>query len=98
MKSRLTWIGILQCSVAISCGPQAGSADAGDGRLAASIGPIHLNPGEEKTMCVVVRLNNETPRYVRRVSAHLGSASHHLIAYRSTQTAEQTTPVVCQGF
>ncbi|MEI8259495.1 MAG: hypothetical protein WCJ30_27835, partial [Deltaproteobacteria bacterium] len=65
---------------------------------ASSIGPVHLAPGEEVTMCVIQRLTNETAQFVRSVTAHLGPASHHLIFYRSQVTAESTTPTPCRGF
>ncbi len=89
---------VAQPDSALDVVPDAPIADAGPGSLTASIGPIHLLASEEKTMCVVLRLTNPTPRFVRRVSAHLGEASHHLIVYRSTETTERTTPFVCQGF
>jgi hypothetical protein len=63
-----------------------------------SIGPIRLAPGEEGTFCVLRRLGNAGDELVRHVAAHLGSASHHLIFYRSQATTEQLTPFRCRGF
>lgn len=57
-----------------------------------------LEAGAETTMCVVQRLGNINPAFVRRVTASLGEASHHLIVYRSRQTEERRTPFRCSGF
>lgn len=59
---------------------------------------IDLAPAEEVTRCVVLRLNNMRPEFIRRMTAHLGDASHHLIAYRSNSRVERTTPFECNGF
>jgi hypothetical protein len=64
----------------------------------ATITAPRLDPGQETTVCVVRRLGNDAPQYVRRVRAHLGDASHHLIFYRSTATMERTTPFPCTAF
>src|SRR5438105_2840779 len=52
------------------------------------IGPITLAAGEEDTWCTLRRLGNEGPLGLRRITAHLGIASHHLIFYRSVATDE----------
>jgi hypothetical protein len=66
--------------------------------LTASIGPIHLMPGDESTKCITMRLANAEPAYVRRFSTLLGAGSHHMVLYRSTETAESLTPKDCPGF
>jgi hypothetical protein len=71
--------------------------DAATHQYTTSIGPIHLNPGDEITLCVIRRLGNDTAQYVRRVTAELGPSSHHLIFYRSVQTTERLTPFRCTG-
>lgn len=63
-----------------------------------NIGPIALPAGGEWTQCVVVPMGNATEQMVRSVRAHLGSGSHHLIVYRSTDTMPNTTPTPCRGF
>jgi hypothetical protein len=81
----------------------AGMADAGPSgegeRYALSYGPITIQPGQEDTQCIWLRLSNETPIKVRRIHNLLSSSSHHLIVYKDDQdTTEQTTPVPCQPF
>ncbi len=78
--------------------PQVDVPPAAEHDYAAPIGPIHLDPGQEVTMCVLRRLGNETGQFVRSASAQLGAASHHLIFYRSQETTERTTPFECNGF
>jgi hypothetical protein len=73
-------------------------ADAGPPPLRVDIGPIDLMPGEERTVCVLRRLSNTTPQYLRQITAHLGTASHHLIVYRSSVANEQLTPMPCHAF
>ena len=64
----------------------------------ASIGPIDVAAGEEKTVCIHVRMTNEAPIFVRRFRADLGPGAHHFIAYRSPVTDEQLDPQPCHGF
>lgn len=64
-----------------------------------SYGPITIQPGQEDTQCIWLRLSNDTPMKVRRMHNELSSASHHLIVYKDDMdTTEQTTPVQCQPF
>jgi hypothetical protein len=62
-------------------------------------GPVTVQPGEEGTKCLWLRLSNTTPIKVHQLHNVLSSASHHLIVYRDDQdTTEQTTPVDCEPF
>jgi hypothetical protein len=60
--------------------------------------PLVVEPGDEATECITVRLGNADSGYVRRFRATLGSGSHHLIAYLSDATEEKLTPHPCAGF
>jgi hypothetical protein len=62
-----------------------------------SIGPITLQPGQEQTNCIVVRLGNTDGGFVRRFRADLTQASHHMIVYQSDDTVESLTPTPCQA-
>jgi hypothetical protein len=64
----------------------------------ASIGPVPLGIGDEKTVCVTVRLNNPNALMVTSFTAELAKGSHHLIVYKSQATQESLTPASCQPF
>jgi len=80
--------------------PAVDAGPSGEGeRYALSYGPITIQPGDEDTQCIWLRLSNETPIKVRRMHNLLSSSSHHLIVYKDDMdTTEQTTPVPCQPF
>jgi len=63
-----------------------------------SIGPITVQPGEERTQCLVLPLGNPGPIHVNTIHNTLTPGSHHMIVYRSAETVEQTTPFDCQPF
>ena len=62
-----------------------------------SIGPIALMPGEEKTVCVVVPMNNLAEVAVNGIDVALTAGSHHLIVYQTTAAATDT-PYPCAPF
>lgn len=68
------------------------------GAVSASFPDTVIPPGVEKTECVVLRLNNETPIRVGAIHNVLGPGSHHLIVYRVTDTEEKRTPFECFPF
>jgi hypothetical protein len=91
------------CSASATHSPGApGGSDAGGsngGSVAtASIGPIAVAAGEEKTVCIVKRLDNTEDIVATSFVSDLAPGSHHLIVYRSSATAEQLTPVACNPF
>ncbi|APR76576.1 Hypothetical protein A7982_01923 [Minicystis rosea] len=89
------------CATAGACGgPETGSPrDAGAaGPLTAETGAIRLAAGQESTVCRTFRLGNDTPLLLRRITAELGTGSHHLILYRSADTQESPTPTACTPF
>jgi hypothetical protein len=58
-----------------------------------------VQPGQEATKCVWMRLPNATEVKVHQLHNVLGSSSHHLIVYRDNMdTTEQLTPIDCQPF
>jgi hypothetical protein len=62
-------------------------------------GPVTVQPGEENTQCIWLKLSNETAIKVHQLHNKLSSSSHHLIVYRDDMdTTEQTTPVDCEPF
>jgi len=102
----------LGCSSSAS--PAAGSAtndagtieDAGtsigeagfSGAAQASIGPIDVPAGIEKTVCIVKDLGNTDDLVVTGFTATLAPGSHHLLVYRTTATQEDLTPTACAPF
>lgn len=57
-----------------------------------------VQPGQEDTKCVVMRLGNDKPLHVGAIHNALGDASHHLIVYRVNDTEEKRTPFSCNPF
>lgn len=72
--------------------------DAAVRQFRVGIGPITLAPGQERTVCIVRRMGNATPQLIRRVTANLGEASHHMIIYRVPDRVERLDPYPCQPF
>jgi hypothetical protein len=66
--------------------------------IQAGIGPFTIDPGQELTQCVVLRVNNPDPGFVRHIRADLGPRSHHMTIYRSADTEERREPFACRGF
>lgn len=99
---------LLSCSGSASrpagAGPSTGDASASTAPAPASapviaaIGPIDLAAGEEKTVCIVKRLDNTEDMVATSFVSDLAPGSHHLIVYRSTAAAEQLTPFSCNPF
>jgi hypothetical protein len=62
-------------------------------------GPVTVQPSEESTQCIWVRLDNDTEIKVHQLHNVLSPTSHHLIVYKDDMdTTEQTTPMPCQPF
>jgi hypothetical protein len=57
-----------------------------------------VQPGEEHTKCVVLRLGNAESVHIGSIHNTLSDGSHHMIVYRSTATTEQATPFDCVPF
>jgi len=88
---------------ATGAGPSGGASSGGGGSadpggLSVSFDPVTVAPGQERTQCVVKNLGNPSAMHVGRIHNVLGQGSHHVIVYRTNDTAEQTTPVDCQPF
>jgi hypothetical protein len=90
-----------------SSGPDGGLADAGSapdafiappGSFAVVWGEVSVDPGIERTQCVVKRIGNVTPIKVGTIHNSLSTVSHHLIVYRTSDTEERPTPFDCQPF
>jgi hypothetical protein len=62
------------------------------------VGPWPIEPGEEKTECVIVHLGNPAAAFIRRIRAELGAKSHHMSLYASAATEEQRVRFPCRGF
>ena len=96
--------GATACSSAGSHGaqrsPVAAVADAGVplDSVQTSIGPIDVPSGVEKTVCIVKSLGNADDFVATTMTGDLRPGSHHLIAYRTSDTQENLTPTDCQPF
>jgi len=62
----------------------------------ASIGPITLSPGQERTVCSTFRLGNTDAMDIIQIDATLMPGSHHLIFYESNATSEAKAITDCQ--
>ncbi len=59
----------------------------------------NIQPGQEGTKCIWVRLDNAAAIKVRQVHNLLSSSSHHLIIYKDDMnTSEQVEPIDCSPF
>lgn len=65
---------------------------------ALEFGPITVESGKENTQCVVKRLGNAGPIHIGSIKNDLGTASHHLIVYRVSDTEEKLEPFDCDPF
>ncbi|MBE7448412.1 MAG: hypothetical protein HS111_05870 [Kofleriaceae bacterium] len=111
-KPYLVTTAILLTALTVACGGGSsgddGAIDAAttvDGpplegeRYTLTYGPSTVQPGQEDTRCVTLRLDNPQAIKVRQVHNVLSSLSHHLIVYRdNAATQEQPTPTPCQPF
>jgi hypothetical protein len=60
--------------------------------------PVTVQPGTERTQCVVKKLGNDEQIRVHQIHNVLPTGSHHLIVYRTSDTVEQPTPFDCEPF
>ncbi len=85
-------------------GVDQGLAAAGDdwpsvsASLELAISGWSMQPGEETTRCVVMRLDNADPVWVSQIRTTLARGSHHLVVYRSDAAQEQREPFECRPF
>lgn len=89
-------------SCALGCG--AGDGPDGSGKEApvttfeVTTGPWAIDPGDEKTECIVLRMDNPEGAFIRRLRGRLGAGSHHMTLYKSVDTVERRTPYPCHAF
>ncbi len=110
-----TWVTVGGCgkseptgdmmAIDAATGPGADAGSAGDpddvliADYALTWGPVTVNPSQELTQCVWLRLSNDAEIKVHQLHNVLSASSHHLIVYKDDMdTTEQTTPVPCQPF
>jgi len=84
------WLGLYAC--------EPPPEELPPGTSVASIGPTTIAAGQEKTLCIRMRLSNEHPILATQIMSTLAPGSHHLILYRSTDQTESLTPTPCQPF
>ncbi|MFI5299884.1 MAG: hypothetical protein ACHREM_17490 [Polyangiales bacterium] len=58
----------------------------------------HVAPGGESTMCVILPVGNANAVHIGRIHNALSPGSHHLIVYKTEDTAPTTTPFKCIPF
>lgn len=57
-----------------------------------------MSTGQERTKCVLKKLDNADEMWVTQVRTTLGKGSHHMIVYVSDETEERTEPFNCDPF
>jgi hypothetical protein len=67
------------------------------GGVQISIGPFQIDSGQEIVKCSIVKVPFDTATDVVRIHSMLAPGSHHLILYRSMETAERA-PFDCSSF
>ncbi len=75
-----------------------GVGNVGGSSFSVDIGPIKVDPGDERTQCVVKRLGNPAGFKAGRIVNKISSSSHHMIVYRTKDTQERLTPFDCSPF
>lgn len=78
--------------------PTDAAIDGEVGTFTVKWGPKTIPAGREDTECVQLRLGNSGIIKVHEIHNLLGSASHHFILYRTTDTEVYTTPRPCNPF
>jgi hypothetical protein len=84
----------------------ATSADGSSGKDGAptgngytvTTGPITLEPGGERVVCIDRRLDSDHATDIVNISSELTEGGHHLVFYKSNATVETTTPIACSSF
>ncbi|MCC6996331.1 MAG: hypothetical protein IT370_17100 [Deltaproteobacteria bacterium] len=59
---------------------------------------FEVKAGQEITKCVDFRLPTEKASNIVKIKSTLAAGSHHLILYRSAESAEKPTPYTCSPF
>lgn len=90
---------VVPLAAGVSCAPGDTSGDSAlTATFVASSGPWGIEPGSEKTECIVFRLDNPEGAFVRRFSAKLKDGSHHMTLYKSFSEVERRDPFPCIPF
>lgn len=91
--------------VVVGCGDDEPGGPSGppplEGDLyAVNYGPIKVEPGQEDTQCMNLRLSNTSPIKVHQLRNRLSGGSHHLIVYKIDDPAieETAAPYPCTPF
>lgn len=79
-------------------GTDANPVSHGPGNATVQIGPVALQPGVEKTVCVNQRLPIDDPLVINRIAVDLAPGSHHLIVYATDETQDHAEPINCSPF
>ncbi|MGK3968321.1 hypothetical protein WMF38_29585 [Sorangium sp. So ce118] len=85
-------------------GQGAGSSSMGAGGSAGpeaysvTFDPMTVQPGFERTMCVIKSLGNAEATKIGKIRNELTAGSHHLVVYRTNDTEEQAEPFDCAPF
>ena len=79
-------------------GTDDGDGAAGGDSWTVEWGPVTVDPGQERTMCIRKRLPTDRPIRVGQIVNELGPASHHMIVYRLAEGDETEAPEDCVPF
>lgn len=92
------WAGAAACATVMLTLPACGGGTDDRTTVTSSIEALDVAPGEEDTVCRTIRLDNETPAFVRAIHTRINQGSHHMIVYRSNATSESSEPAPCNPF
>jgi hypothetical protein len=76
----------------------SGTFVPGGERYTLNWGPVSVPAGRENTQCIIARLGNPEQVRIGQIINDLGTASHHMIVYRTADTVEQLAPFDCDPF
>ncbi|WP_437812233.1 hypothetical protein [Sorangium sp. So ce1078] len=71
---------------------------AGPESYSVAFDPITVQPGVERTQCVIRSLDNAEAKKIGRIRNELPAGSHHLVVYRTNDVEERPEPFDCSPF
>jgi len=90
---------LVSCVLAAAACSSEGGGQPADPKIIHVESPaFEVRPGQEITRCIDVKLTTTKATNIIKIQSSLAPGSHHLILYRSNETAEKPTPYACSPF
>lgn len=76
----------------------SGCSEGAAGSYSVTFDSLTVEPGTENTQCVLKRLPTARAMHVNQIANTLGTGTHHVIIYKTSDSEEQPTPFDCKPF